>query len=162
MMKKLFLATLLFFATVFGFLFTCNAQSVEIHAIVTLNNGQEQTFYLTENDQIAFEDQETLVIHVQETTERIAIDDIRKIEFTDITGTEEVLTETPRFFPNPVKHSIILGNIDDGQQISIFSLEGRLLRQFEAHANEPIDLSGLSAGMYILNLNERNYKLLKL
>ena len=161
-MKKQLLTALLFLATVFGFLTASKAQSVELHAIVTLNNGQEQTFYLTEDDQFAFEGQETLVISAQGSIERISIDDIRKIEFTDVTGTEESPAKSPLFFPNPVKSTIVLGDIDNGKIIRIYSIEGRLLRQFEAPANKQLDLSDLPSGLYIMNLGEKNYKLLKL
>ena len=139
-----------------------HAQSVELHALVTYNNGQEQTFYLADDDRIAFEGQETLVIHSQGSTTSILIDDIRKIEFMDVTGTQELTADTPFFYPNPVKQSIILSNIEDGQTVSIYSIEGRLTRQFKAVANEPIDLGNLPAGIYTLNINDKNLKLLKL
>ena len=139
-----------------------HAQSVELHAVVTLNNGQTQTFYLTEEDRFSFDGQESLVIHTQGSTTNIAIDDIRKIEFTDVTGTQELTADSPFFYPNPVKKAIILGNIDDNQIVTLYSLEGRLVRQFKAVANEPIDLGNLPAGIYTLNINDKNLKLLKL
>ena len=139
-----------------------HAQSVELHAVVTLTNGQEQTFYLTEEDRFSFDGQESLVIHTQESTTSIAIDDIRKIEFVDVTETQELTTDSPFFYPNPVRQSIVLGNIENGQTVSLYSIEGRLVRQFKAHANEAINLGNLPAGIYTLNVNDKNLKLLKL
>ena len=149
-------------AWIFLWILPGHAQSVELHAVVTLTNGQEQTFYLTEEDRFSFDGQESLVIHTQESTTSIAIDDIRKIEFVDVTETQELTTGSPFFYPNPVKKTIILGNIDDNQIVSIYSLEGRLVRQLKANANEPIDLGNLPAGIYTLNVNDKNLKLLKL
>ena len=137
------------------------AQSVELHARITLNNGQEQTFYLADDDHLSFNGQETLVIHSQGSTTNIAIDDIRKIIFDDVTGTQELTPDAPFFYPNPVKKTIILGNIDDNQIVSIYTLEGRLVRQLKANANEPIDLGNLPAGIYTLIVNDKHLKLLK-
>ena len=161
-MTKHALTALFLLVVLFGWSHPAHAQSVELHAVVTLTNGQEQTFYLTEEDRFSFDGQEALVIHSQGCTTSIAIDDIRKIVFDDVTGTQELTADSPFFYPNPVKKTIILGNIDDNQIVSIFSLEGRLIRQFKAVANEPIDLGSLPAGIYTLNINDKNLKLLKL
>lgn len=160
-MFKHFLIPLFLFVTLLGWQHQACAQSTELHAIVTLNNGQVQDYFLTENDLFSFDDQDHLVIHAQGATAQINIDNIRKIVFSSITGTEEILTGEPFFYPNPVKKTISIGNIEPDQQVSIYSLEGRLLKQFNANANEPIDLSELPAGIYILNTNNKNLKLLK-
>lgn len=138
-----------------------HAQSVEIRALVTLNNGEEQLYVLDENDQLAFEGQQTLLITDLGTTHRINIDDIRKIEFVDITNTNESQANTPFLYPNPVEQYLLLGNIEEGQTVSVYSLEGRLLRTFKANPNEPIDLGNLPSGLYILRILDKNLKLLK-
>lgn len=159
----MYLKRLLFLAAwILLWILPANAQSIELHAIVTFNNGQEQTFYLTEDDLFSFDGQESLVIHTQGSTTSIAIDDICKIVFDDVTGTQELTANNPFFYPNPVKKTITIGNIGDNQTVSIYSLEGRLVRQFKAFANEPIDLGNLPAGIYTLNVNNKNLKLLKL
>ena len=139
-----------------------HAQSVEIRTLVTLYNGEEQLFVLSEDDQITFDGQEALQLTIQESTHRIPIDDIRKIEFVDITDTQEIQAGVPFFYPNPVTKSIVIGNIETQQTVSVYSLEGRLIYQRQANPNEAIDLSNLPAGLYILNLCEKNFKLLKL
>ena len=156
--KKLLFLT----AWTFIWLLSSHAQSVEIRTLITLTNGEEQLFFLSEEDQLAFEGQENLLLTTQGTLHQINIDDIRKIEFVDITGTQELHTDVPFFYPNPARKSIIIGNIENAQIIRIYSLEGRLLQQFQVNANELLDLSDLPAGMYILNMSEKNYKLLKL
>jgi hypothetical protein len=138
-----------------------HAQSVEIRALVTLHNGEEQLYVLDENDQLAFEGQQTLLITDLGTTHRINIDDIRKIEFVDITGAQESQANTPFLYPNPVERYLAIGNIEEGQTVSIYSLEGRLLRAFKANPNEPIDLGDLPSGLYILRILDKNLKLLK-
>ena len=162
LMYKHFPITLLLFAMLLGWQLQAYAQSVEIHAVVTLNNGQEQYFDLTENDQFSFDGQESLIIHSQGTTMQFSIDDIRKITFDDATDTEEFQTGNPFLYPNPVEKAFAIGNIEDGQMVYIYSIEGRLLQQFQAKANTPIDLSSLPKGMYVVNINEKNLKLIKL
>ena len=161
-MSKHSFILLFLFAILLGWQHQVKAQSNELHAIVTLTNGQEQDYFLTENDRFSFDGQETLVINTQGSTSQINIDDIRKIVFSSITGTEEIHVGEPFFYPNPVNKTIVIGNIENGQTVSIYSIEGRLLRQFKANANEPIDLSDLPSGMYVLNTSDKNLKLLKL
>ena len=96
-----------------------HAQSVEIRALVTLNNGEEQLYVLSENDQLAFEGQETLLITNQGMIHRINIDDIRKIEFVDITNTNESQAANPFFYPNPVERYLAIGNIENDQTVGI-------------------------------------------
>lgn len=161
-MLKYLTIPLLLAAMLLGWNQKTNAQSVELHALITTTDGQEQLFYLTEDDQLSFEGQETLTINSQGTTAQFNIDDIQKIEFVDVTATKENAALQPFLYPNPVRNTLVIGNINDDQSINIYALDGRWIQQIEVHANQPIDLSGLHAGMYILNMGEKNYKLLKL
>ena len=152
---------LFLFLISFGFLLGVKAQSVELRAIVTMTDGQEQQYFLTEDDQISFEGQETLVITTQGTTVQINIDDIRKIEFVDVMEAQEINASSPFFYPNPVSKAITFGNIEHNQLIRICSVEGRLVREFQANPNERIDLSSLAPGVYVMRINDLNFKLLK-
>jgi hypothetical protein len=153
----------LFFLTAWTLLWflPSHAQSVEIRTLITLNNGEEQLYVLSESDQLAFEGQETLVITTQGLTHRISIDDIRKIEFVDLTGTNEAQTDGPFFYPNPVEKYVAIGNLETPQNVRVYSLEGRLLFEKQVSANEPIDLGNLPSGLYILRILDKNLKLLK-
>ena len=91
-MNKRFLIPLCLFAMLLCWQHQANAQNAELHAIITLTNGQEQNYFLTEDDRFSFDGQETLVINAQGSTTQISIDDIRKIVFSSITGTEEIHT----------------------------------------------------------------------
>ena len=160
-MKNVIVKALLF-TILLGCYIGAKAQSVTLHAVVTRADGQAQHFYLNENDLFSFEGQDMLVISTQGSTAQLILDEIRKIEFIDVTGTQELHAGEPFFYPNPVNKTIVIGNIENGQTVSIYSLEGRLLRQFKANANEQTDLGNLPTGMYILNINDKNLKLMKL
>lgn len=138
------------------------AQSVEVHVVVTLNDGVEHVYLLTDDDQFSFEGQENLLITSQGSTESIAIDNIRNIVFVDTTDSYEILDGSPYFYPNPAKKSITIGNIGQNQMVSIYSIDGHLAMQFQANANERIDISQLQAGMYLIKIGHRNHKLWKL
>lgn len=156
------LKKLLFFTTLtLLWILPSQAQNLEIRALVTLNSGEEQLFVLNEDDNLAFEGQQTLLITNLGTTHQINIDDIRRIEFVDITNTNESPSSTPFFYPNPVERYFAISNIENNQTISVYSLEGRLLLKKQANANEPIDLGKLPPGLYVLRIIEKNLKLLK-
>ena len=44
----------------------------------------------------------------------------------------------------------------------VIAIDGRLVKEFEASEGSVIDISGLSAGMYLLNINGQTLKLMKL
>lgn len=139
-----------------------HAQSVEVRTLLIMNSGEEQFYVLSENDQLAFEGQETLLITNMGTTHRINIEDIRKIEFVDVTSTSEMTAaDIPFFYPNPAERYIAIGNIENNQTVSVYSMEGRLLLEKKVSANEPIDLGNLPPGVYILRILDKNLKLLK-
>lgn len=161
-MKNSFFIPLILLMILFGCQMGVKAQSVELHAVVTMTDGQEHVFVLTEEDQLSFEGQETLVVTSQGESEHLTIDDIRKIEFIDVTGADEFPNDTPLLYPNPVRQLLVIGNLHNTPLVSIYSIDGHLIRQFDAKANEPIDLSDLPSGLYILNMNDKNHKLLKL
>lgn len=139
----------------------CQAQNLEIRTLVTLNSGEQQLYVLDEDDQLAFEGQQTLLITNLGTTHRINIDEIRKIEFVDITNTNESQANIPFPYPNPVDRYLAIGNIENNQTVSVYSLEGRLLFEKQVSPNEPIDLGELPAGLYVLRILDKNLKLLK-
>ena len=145
-----------------GFASRALAQTVELHTLITLKDGQQQEYYLTEDDRISFEGQEKLVINTQGSAIQVAIDDIQRIEFVDTLGETEIEASSPFFYPNPVKNTLVLGNVEGQQLIRVYTAEGRLVKLLNAKANEKVDVSNLTAGMYILNINGKNFKLLKL
>lgn len=162
-MKSFFLKILMLIVLFAGITFHANAQSTSICLIVTTIDGTEQIFQLTEESQLYFENGDKLVIEDgTRGTTTFELSQIRKLVCSDVTGTNESAAAQLQIFPNPAHNSFIIRNLTGTSLARIYSLDGRLLKAFQATEGSVVDLSDLSEGMYLLNINGQTLKLMKL
>jgi hypothetical protein len=144
-----------------GFTLRANAQNVTL--IVTNTNGAEQTYQLTGESQLHFEDGERLII--ENTTGAditLPLSEIRKIVCAEVTGAEENTAAHLQILPNPSHNQVIIKNLSGNCQGRIYTLDGRMVKAFEASEGLMLDISDLSEGMYLLNIDGQTLKLMKL
>lgn len=92
-----------------------------------------------------------------------AVSNIRKMTFNEVLGVPEIATETFKVYPNPVQNLLyISGNASTPYPYALFTIDGRLLLNGEVQNGEPVDVSGLSSGFYILKVNNTSLKINKL
>ncbi|MBO7469877.1 MAG: T9SS type A sorting domain-containing protein, partial [Bacteroidales bacterium] len=77
-------------------------------------------------------------------------------ETLDNTGISEIQNSNIQIYPNPTSDFIFIENIGT-QPVSIYSLDGRLVKTVEA-ANV-IDVRDLEEGMYLINIDGTTTKL---
>lgn len=75
---------------------------------------------------------------------------------TLLTNTSLFANNQITLYPNPATNYIQLQGINDNTQISIFDLNGRVLKTVPYSKNEIIDVSKLKNGTYILKIQEAN------
>lgn len=144
-----------------GFMLQAKAQNVTL--VVTNTNGSEQTYQLTEESQLHFENGERLVIeNASGTNFTLQLSDIRKIVCAEMTGTEENAVSKLQIFPNPSHNQVLIKNLSSNGQGRIYTLDGRMVKAFEASEGMTLDISDLSEGMYLLNIDGQTLKLMKL
>jgi len=92
-----------------------------------------------------------------------AVSDIRKMQFAESTGIEEIVTESFKVYPNPVRNELYISS-DDFQPhpYQLYSTDGRLLLQGESQEGSPVNVSTLPTGLYILKINNSSFKINKL
>lgn len=158
-MKTKTLLLLLFFVT--GALFHATAQNVV--CVVTTTDNVEHSIGLWEDHQMYFDQADRLVIQNSPNANHVfPLSEIRKVVFTEITGTEENHASTPYILPNPSSNHFIVRNLPETCQGRVFALDGRLVKAFEASEGAVIDMSELPKGMYLLQLQGQTLKLMKL
>lgn len=156
-MKKNVLLLFLFV----GLALLVKAQNVTL--IVTNTNGTEQTYQLTEESQLHFENGERLVIeNANGSNVTLQLSDIRKIVCSEMVGTEENAASKLQILPNPSYNQVIIKNLSGNCQGRIYTLDGRMVKAFEASEGLMLDISDLSEGMYLLNIDGQTLKLMKL
>ena len=164
-MKKLFRRGLLLAVLTIGLAFHLTAQTT--HMTIYMNNGDETTYNMTEDDRVYFEDNETLVVEIAyygkaSRSDRFKLADIRKITCTETEGVSEA-SETPLWIsPNPVHEAFILRNLNGKENLHIYSLDGKLLKSVEASENQMIDISDLPIGIYLVKTERQTLKMIKL
>ena len=153
---------LLLAAFIFGLFFRMTAQSTQI--VVFLNDGSEQTYLMAEADRLYFEDNTKLVIEKESTksTVTIPLSDIRKITCAETVGTAENHDLALSIFPNPVHDVLTFRNLQGKQTVSLYALDGRLIKTFEASGNQSIDISDLPIGLYLVKTQSSTLKMIKL
>ena len=163
MMRSVFSKTLMLAAFLIGMAFHANAQGTSINLTVTTLDGTEQTFMLTEESQLRFENGETLVIEDGAgTTMSFPLANVRKLVCSEVTGTAENSVSQLQILPNPTHGSFILHHLESTGLARVYSLDGRLVKTFQASEGCVVDISELSEGMYLLHLNGQTLKLMKL
>lgn len=140
---------------------TVKAQQTEIQAVITRHNGDEQIYQLDENDRISFPNDEILVITQNGTDIQIPISEIRKVTFNEVLATAENEAKNIGIFPNPADNSFTISGINGFQQMNIYSFDGRLVKQETVGCGQSIDISELPQGLYYVNINKQNFKLIK-
>lgn len=153
--------TLLFLFLLAGFLFNGHAQSVTL--MVTTTDGIEQTYHMTEEGQLYFENGERLVIDDgSKTVASFPLADIQKMVCSEITGVTAETASQLSLFPNPSHDSFLIKNLRTNCLARIYTLDGRLIKVFEASEGQMVDISDLSEGMYLLHMDGQTLKLMKL
>ena len=164
-MKRIFQRGLLLLTFTMGLAFHLAAQSTQM--TIHLNDGTERTYYMTESDRVYFEDNETLVVEIAVTgvgakSDRFNLADIRKITCTETESVGETSNTSVYLSPNPVHDAFILRNLNGKESIHIYALDGRLVKSAEAIGNQPIDISDLSIGLYLVKTQSCTLKMIKL
>ena len=155
-MKKNLLLLFLFV----GLAFHVNAQNVTL--VVTNTNGIEQTYQLTEESQLHFENGERLVIEDGSgTTATFQLASIQKLVCTEVTSVDENESITLQILPNPAHDCFFIKNIQNNTLGHVYALDGRLVKTFEASDGMSIDISDMAPGMYLLHIDGQTLKMIK-
>lgn len=161
-MRPLFLRGLLLAALTFGLAFHLAAQSTQM--TIYMNDGTERTYTMSENDRVYFEDNEKLVVNiaVNAKSDRYNLADIRKIVCNE---TENIIEESETSLwlsPNPTHDAFKLNNTEGIQRVSIYALDGRLMKSTEVVGDQLIDISNFPVGLYLVKTGSQTLKMIKL
>lgn len=161
-MKPSFKRSFLLVAFIIGASLPMMAQATQV--IIAMLDGTQQSFYLSEEDRMYFEDNAKLVIEEGSTknTVKIPLVDIRKMTCHEMVGTAENDDAEVSIFPNPTLNTLTIRNLSGKQTISIYALDGRLMKAFEVSGDLTIDISDWAAGLYFVRTQSSTLKMVKL
>ncbi|MBI1223718.1 MAG: T9SS type A sorting domain-containing protein [Bacteroidetes bacterium] len=72
----------------------------------------------------------------------------------DFSAADEAGSEALRFYPNPADSSLFIENLPDIAKLNyrIFSIGGKMMKKGKLVSGQPLDISKLSAGSYVLQV----------
>jgi hypothetical protein len=77
-------------------------------------------------------------------------------------STADLSNEPLLLYPNPTNDHVVMKGLEQGNRIYLVDLNGSILKETIAESETIIlDLSSLSAGIYVINHKGKNYKLIK-
>lgn len=134
--------------------------------LVTYVDQSSRTFSVFDNGRLYFMDDNLVIVTGDGQSEDIPISSIRKINAVakEPTSISETIAGNPVvIYPNPTRDYIRIDGLSTGKMdIQLYSLSGQLLLQGEYQQNDPIDISNLKPGLYLIRVNEKTFKISKL
>ena len=82
--------------------------------------------------------------------------DIILAAFFESIGLDENGFESLRIYPNPANDKIWLEGIEGTHEISIYNVMGMKVKSITLHDNGEISISGLTAGLYLIRIDEQH------
>jgi len=159
-LKQLF-AGILIFAAVSSYSLTAqNSLSMKF------TDGTENASLISSVRKITFSGGNLLLNKTDATSNSYAISGIRKLIFGIYSGINEITSDQTSIslYPCPATNYLRLQNAPEGKtSIRIYSLNGVEMMNYSlASTTQPIDISKLPQGMYLLKANNKTLKFTKL
>lgn len=160
MLKKFTLLIFLLFAA----LTTVQSQSLYIKT----KDGAVSAKLLSTLERFTFPNNNLLINYLSGPVETYSLSNISKLSFKSaVTGVDELSlsgTVVLKVYPNPVSDVIYIQNAPETPyQLSIYRITGSLVFTNKMSSGEKsIDVSFLQSGLYLLNVNGRTFKFVKL
>jgi len=128
-------------------------------------DGSDKKIELSALNKITFSNSDLILNYLVGTNENIVTSSIRKIVFSTSTGINDIQGDHNLFiYPNPSSDFISIKNQPEGEtNILIYSIAGTQIMRIQHYpGNEPIDISRLTRGIYIIKVNNKALKFTKL
>lgn len=135
---------------------------------VTVNfyDGNTQVFNVENSGKLYF-DSDNLKLKINSSTTNeitIPVTIIRKISFSNSLASSTFIEHKNNLvlYPNPSSNFIkIKSDVDEKLKINIYSIIGQLVHQGSYQSNEDINVSNLSSGLYLVQVNGITLKFCK-
>ena len=151
------------------FLFLTGIIGVQAQSLLlTAKDGMATNRSLEIVRKFTFSNNSLLINYLSGPVETYSLDNISKLTFKSvITGVDELNLESSaimKVYPNPVSDVVYIQNAPETDfTVSIYRMNGMLVLTTKlSSGSKSIDVSYLSSGLYLLNVNSRTFKFVKL
>ena len=154
-MKKLFLTALM----ALGFLSTAFAQEVTFTVVKT--NGTTAGYVMSSDSKIYYSDTQ---IFIKSNGETVSYDlsGLRKAYFSTSDNDDEIENQHLTIYPNPATDVLKILNTSEYQSVTIYSIDGKVVKRIEVSNEADINVSDLNTGLYIIGVGNEFSKFIKM
>ena len=135
------------------------AQSVTFNIVKT--DGTTAQYVMSSDAKIYYSDTQ-LFLDNNGTTVSYNLSELRKAFFTTNDNTNEIENQQLAIYPNPAKDVLRIANIADNQEVTIYSINGAVLKKVIVSEDDEINISELRSGMYVVNAGNMFSKFIKM
>ena len=135
------------------------AQSVTFN-IVKNDNTTDQ--YVMSSDAKIYYSDTQLFLDNNGTTISYNLSELRKAYFTTFDNTNEIDNQQLAIYPNPAKDVLRIANIADNQEVTIYSINGAVIKRVIVSEDDEVNISELRPGMYIVSAGNMFSKFIKM
>ena len=154
-MKKLILTALMSI----GFL--CSVFAQEVTFTIMKTDGTTADYVMSSNAKIYYSDTQ-LFIDNNGVTESYNLSELRKAYFTIVDNIEETDNQQLAIYPNPVNDIVKISNVSDNQLVTIYSVDGKIIKKISISDEAEINVSELQPGLYIIGVGNEFSKFIKM
>lgn len=141
----------------------CSSAMAQTKVKLTFQDASTQTIEVSSSGKIYFSDNYMFIDDGTSLPYSFAVSNVRNMVFDEVLGIHDIVTESFKVYPNPVYNTLYFSSDDfEIHPYSLFSIDGRLLLHGEVQNGDPISVSGIPAGLYILKINNTSLKINKL
>lgn len=155
-MRKLLITLLL----AVGLLCTAFAQDVTFTIMKT--DGSTESFTIDENTRFYYSDTQLFIYGTNLGTQTYNLSSLRKAYFTVLDDVEEVDNQQLTIYPNPANDVLKIINTSDNQIVTIYSVDGKIIKKVNVSGEAEINISELQAGLYLISIGNEFSKFIKI
>ena len=154
-MKKLILTALMSIGLL------CSVFAQEVTFTIMKTDGMTADYVMNSNAKIYYSDTQ-LFIDNNGVTESYNLSELRKAYFTVVDNIEETDNQQLAIYPNPVNDIVKISNISDNQLVTIYSVDGKIIKKISISDEAEINVSELQPGLYIIGVGNEFSKFIKM
>ena len=131
------------------------AQSVTFNIVKT--DGTTVQYVMSSDAKIYYSDTQLFLDSIS-----FNLLELRKAYFTTFDNTNDIDNQQLAIYPNPAKDVLRIENIADNQEVTIYSINGAVLKRVVVSGDSEINISELRPGMYIVSAGNMFSKFIKM
>ena len=154
-MRKFLLTALM------SLVFLCPALAQEVTFTIVKTDGTTADYMMSSDSKIFYSDTQ---IFIKSNGETVSYDlsGLRKAYFSVTDNDDEIENQHLAIYPNPVSDVLKIINTSENQSVTIYSIDGKVVKRIEVSEEAEINVSDLNAGLYIIGVGNEFSKFIKM